>query len=154
MEFSFDSTQEQVISFELLPNDWYEAMIINSDVLQNNAGTGRYIKLEFEIVSGKYQNRKIFTNLNIEHPNANVAAFGRSDLTKICRAIKVEKLFDTCSLHNLPMMIKVAVAADKGRNNELRNVIRDYKAKGEVTPEMGMPVPANTVENVAPWARQ
>ena len=47
----------------------------------------------------------------------------------MCRAVGITQLNDTAQLHNLPMLITVAL----DKKDPTRNVIKSYKAKAAAT---------------------
>ena len=64
--------------FQPLPEGKYEAVIADSDVKQTRNGSGRYVQLEFEVVSGEHKGRKVWGRYNIENPNADAVRIGRA----------------------------------------------------------------------------
>ena len=67
---NFDAeTVEPSVPFEAIPAGKYIAVITASDMKDTRSGNGRYLQLEFEITEGEYAGRKVWTRLNVEHPN-------------------------------------------------------------------------------------
>lgn len=57
--------------FQPLPEGKYEAVISDSDVKSTRNGSGRYVQLEFEVVSGEHKGRRVWGRYNIENPAAS-----------------------------------------------------------------------------------
>ena len=60
MDVKFDGTEET--GFNLIPNDWYEAEVTSIREKISKAGN-EMVEVEFVIASGKYERRKLWTNL-------------------------------------------------------------------------------------------
>lgn len=56
-------------SFAALPVGEYRAMISSVTDKENKKGTGNYLSFELEIIEGKYENRKLFDNVNYKNTN-------------------------------------------------------------------------------------
>ena len=67
--------------FQPLPEGKYEAVISDSDVKSTRNGSGRYVQLEFEVVSGEHKGRKVWGRYNIENPSADAVRIGRADFS-------------------------------------------------------------------------
>ena len=117
-----------------IPAGKYVAVIVDSEMKDTRAGTGRYLQLEFEIMDGEYAGRKLWARLNIENPKAEAVRMARADLSAICRAVNVLTPNDSADLHNLPLVIKVHVRKDKN-TGEISNEIRGYESKAAYRPE-------------------
>ena len=64
--------------FQPLPEGKYEAVISDSDVKSTRNGSGRYVQLEFEVVSGEHKGRRVWGRYNIENPSADAVRIGRA----------------------------------------------------------------------------
>ena len=117
-----------------IPAGKYVAVIVDSEMKDTRAGTGRYLQLEFEITDGEYAGRKLWARLNIENQKAEAVRMARADLSAICRAVNVLTPNDSADLHNLPLVIKVHVRKDKN-TGEISNEIRGYESKATYRPE-------------------
>jgi len=122
-----EQQEEMRDGFEVIPAGEYKAAITDSDMLENSAKTGHYLKLEITIVEGPYNGRKIFTNLNLDNPNQTAVDIARAELKSICSAIGKPNAIinDSNELHDQPMTIKVKVEKRKD-NGEDSNRIKGY----------------------------
>ena len=153
---------EPSVEFEAIPAGKYQAVIVDSDMKPNKAGTGEYLQLEFEIIEGEYQNRKVWTRLNLNNPNPDAVRMARADLSAICHAVGVIQPGDSVDLHNLPLTI--TVKCRKTPDGDIVNEIKGYAAKapgsgGAVTPATSaaapqQSAPQGTAPSAPPWARQ
>jgi len=149
----FNANEVQPNSFDLLPAGEYEAVIVASELKPTSAGTGKYLKLQLQILNGEYQNRRLFDNLNIDNPNAEAVTIARGTLSAICRSVGVLTPHDSSELHNKPLRIKVKVQPARDGFDE-QNKIVAYKPR--LTGPGPMTAPVQTQQVAAdttgsPW---
>jgi hypothetical protein len=142
---------EPSTGFAPIPAGEYMCVITEEEMKPTRNNLGQYLKLTFEIIEGEYTGRKIWTNLNLENPNADAVRIARADLSAICRAVNVMNLQDSCELLNIPLVIKLAVKRNK-ETDEMENAIKGYKAKADYTPASAPAAPAPQTAK-APWAK-
>lgn len=132
-----------------LPEGRYEAVVTDSSLRENRNGSGNYILLEFEVVSGEYRGRKLWSRYNVRHTNPAAVEIGRSQFAAVCRAVGLVNPRDTAELHNRTLVLMVKCRKRKD-SDELENAIAGYRAK-ESAPASS----ANTQTQAtsAPWAR-
>ena len=145
---------EPSVGFEAIPAGKYQAVIVDSDMKPNKAGTGEYLQLEFEIISGEFKNRKLWTRLNLNNPNPDAVRMARADLSAICHAVNVICPGDSIELHNLPLTI--TVKCRKTPEGDIVNDIKGYgpKAAPETASIPPVPTSATSAPSAPPWARQ
>lgn len=111
---------------------WYEAQITKSELKSTNDKTGKYLSLCFKVLEGEYENRMVFTNLNIVNKSDVAVKIARSDLKKICTACGIEdELEDTTDLHNIPIGIKVSIKEETPQW-PAKNEIKDYCSADDI----------------------
>ena len=146
----FNAAEVQPSSFEAIPTGTYEAVISNSESRPMKSGNGMGFNLEFEIISGECKGRKVFAWITFEHRTSpDAQRIGREQLSAICRAVGVTQLNDTAQLHNLPLLIVVAL----DKNDPTRNIIKGFKAVKSVGAGTAAPQAAPQNQG-APWARR
>ena len=144
----FDAnTVEPTSDFEVIPSGKYVAVITDSEVKKNKAGTGTYLQLTFQVVEGEYKSRFLWARLNLDNPNATAVKIARAELSAICRAVGVLQPKDSCELHNLPVVITVKCKKAKD-GDDIVNEIKGYARKDALS---GKPVQAAT--DTPPWRR-
>jgi hypothetical protein len=140
-----------------IPVGEYRLAITSSEVKPVSTGKGRCLNLELVVLDeGQYKGRKIFTNLNVQHENAQAQEIAQGELSAICHATGVLTLTNSSQLHNKPMLCKVAI---KPGNNgyDPKNVIKSYKPAdgsavvGSVAPAAAA---APVAANAPAWARK
>ena len=123
----FDATHvDPTVDFENVPAGRYNAEITDSDMRDNNKGTGEYLWLEFTILDGPYAGRKLWTQLNLVNPSTQAVEIAQRELSAICHATGKLRVQDSIELHNIPLEVNVKV-----KNNPEygpQNIIRGYKA--------------------------
>ena len=144
----FDANQVEPSSdLDPIPAGKYLAVITESEMAPNKAGTGHYLKLTFQIIEGQFKNRLLWTRLNLDNPNATAVQIARGELSAICRAVGVLAPSDSVELHNLPLVIHVK-CKKRTDTGEITNEIKGY-AKKEAAKGQPQQAPSNT----PPWRR-
>ena len=145
----FDANQvEPAADFEPVPAGKYPAVITDSEMKANKAGTGHYLQLTFEIIDGPCKGRRLWSRLNLDNPNAMAVQIARAELSAVCRAVGVLAPNDSVDLHNLPLVVYVK-CRKRDDTGEITNEIKGYARKES-------PVPANTAppaSSTPPWRR-
>src|SRR5262245_52807200 len=125
----FDANQVEPSSdFEPIPAGKYLAVITESEMKPNKAGTGHYLQLTFQVIDGPYKGRNLWARLNLDNPNAQAVQIARAELSAICRAVGVLAPNDSVELHNLPLVIHVK-CKKREDTGELGNEIKGYAKK-------------------------
>jgi len=110
-------------SFDVLPAGEYQAIVENSDYVENKTGTGRILKLTYQIIDGPLKGRKIFENLNLENTCAQAQEISRKALNSLSLAVGISTVIkDSSELHNRPLKIDVTVKEDSqyGKQNRIK----------------------------------
>lgn len=147
--FSFDATSVAPAqkSFGPLPNGTYECVINNGDIKATKAGTGEYLELEFQVISGEHAGRRVWERLNINNPNKQAEDIAREQLAGLCMALNIPKLSDTDELLDIPVNVYIEI----DRKEPDRNRIRGYSSAGAPAPA-ARPAPAQAPAAAAPAA--
>lgn len=126
---AFSSGQyEPMTDFEPLPPGKYQVVIEKAEVRDTKAGTGRYIWLEMIVVNDpKFNNRKLWTNINIFNPSTQCVEIGLRVLEALRQAANVSALEDSSQLVGCSVVAHVKVK--DGQNN-----VRTYSAIQQVQP--------------------
>lgn len=144
----FDASEvEPSTGFEPLPEGKYTAIITESEEKTTRRGDGSYLSLKFQIVEGKYQNRTLFANLNLDNPNKVAVDIARADLSAICRAVGVLQPQESAELHNKPMVITVK-CKKRDDTGDIQNNISGYSKVGGSTESAEY-----ESESKAPWKK-
>jgi hypothetical protein len=136
--------------FEPLPEGPYLAVITDSEMKDNKAGTGQFLKLTFEVQDGPHKGRKLWAQLNLHHPNETAVRIARAELSAICRAVDVMAPKDSSELHDLPLVIKVR-CRKREDNGDITNEVKGYSRQEPARPEAAALAPSK--KNGKPWAR-
>lgn len=133
---------EPATGFSPLPKGFYKAMIDESSVEPTKGGDGAFLKLRFVIVDGPFNGRTVYSNMNIQNPNKKTVDIALAQLSAICKAVNVvtgPQGFESSSLHNQPLIIKVKI--DKDDYNQIMEYMSfaDLQAKHpEDAAQMGL----------------
>ena len=131
--------------FTPLPDGWYNASVMKSEIKQTNAGDGTMLKLEF-VLDGSdgpgFKGRKVWTNLNLINKSAKAVAIANRDRAALCAAVGLPPdIGDSEQLHYKPLQIHVKVKPASGQY-KAGNEVKGYRALGAQ--------PAGAVEEAAP----
>ena len=153
----FDAqTVEPNDSFDPISNGDYLCIITTSEMKPTKAGDGAYLELELQVIEGPYQGRKLWDRLNLNNANETTVKIAKGTLSAICRAVGVLQPTDSCELHDLPLVAKVA-CKKRDDTEELTNVIKSYKKRDavettSVAPSQA-PVTTAAASSTPPWKR-
>lgn len=107
----------------VVPAGEYPAIMIESEKVATKANDGHYLKTQWQIVKGEFQNRRIFCNFNLWlNPSKEVAIqIGKGQFSECCRAVSVLNPKDSSELHNKVCMVKLKIVKDDqyGDKNEI-----------------------------------
>lgn len=127
----------------VLPRGRYNAMITASEDKPIKSGTGAYLQLEFTITDGPHANRKVWSRLNLDNPNATAVDIAKRELAAIYQALGVTKATDSAELHDKPLVIEVAIETKDGNeNNRIKAYMRANGAAPATKPAVAKPAPA------------
>lgn len=115
---------DQYQGFEPLPAGEYKVQITDSDIVTPKSGNGSMIKFTYEVIADpRFDGRKIFDNIIIEHSSADAERIGKQKLNTICALTGVKSLKDTAQLHGKAMSLLISVKDNQG---EKQNIIKKY----------------------------
>lgn len=133
--------------FDVIPAGEYDVVIVGSKVEPTKNKDGKLVNLEMQILTGEYQNRKLFDRLNLWNKSEKAVQIARGTLSAICRAVNVLTPKDTSELHNKPLKVKVVVKDDPqyGPKNE----VKAYKPRN-AAPQPAQPASQPAMAGSAP----
>lgn len=125
-----NTTESAQKGFETLPNGWYNAHITETEVANTKSGTGLILKLQWEVVDGEHERRRVFQNINYANENPKAEAIGKGQLKDIMDAIGyTELLTDSDVLLHQVVRIKVGLEKPKAGYDD-KNKIMQVKPYG------------------------
>jgi hypothetical protein len=145
----FDANQvEPTTAFDPIPAGKYVAVITESEMKANKAGTGGYLQLAFQVIEGEFKGRFLWARLNLDNPNATAVKIAKAELSAVCRAVGVLAPKDSTELHDLPLVIHVR-CKKRPDTGEIGNEIKGYAGKEPPAP----PAAPATASTTPPWKR-
>lgn len=118
--------------FELLPPDWYEVMITEAKVEDNNAKNGKRLSFELTVTQEKFNGRKVWGGFNIDHPSAKAVEISLRELAQLAIVCGVPRLKDSSELLDKVFLAKIEVEPASNGYKE-KNVYKNAKALGSKT---------------------
>jgi hypothetical protein len=110
-----------------LPAGEYRATAIKSDWKATKSGSGKYAEITWQVLDGSHKGRMLWTRLNLDNPSATAVEIAMKELAAICKAAGVEKIRDTIELHDIPVIITVAIE-NRPDTGAASNVVKGYKS--------------------------
>lgn len=104
-----ENNNESMADRTPIPAGDYVAQIIKSEMKATKAKTGHYLSLHFKIIHGDHINKLVFTNLNLDNPNAIAVEIAVKELNSICQALDLIGVEDSAELHDKPLVISVKI---------------------------------------------
>ncbi len=153
----FDAnTVEPSSDFEPIPAGKYLAVVVESEMKANKAGTGHYLQLTFEVIDGPFKGHYLWARLNLDNPNATAVQIAKAELSAVCRAVGVLAPNDSTDLHDLPLVIHVK-CRKRPDTGEIANEIKGYSPKASLAeatpPTKPAAASANGKPTTPPWKR-
>lgn len=144
---SFDATAHDTSprEFENIPEDDYDLEVEASEIKDTTDGTGKRLALTFRVLSGEYENRKIFGGINIVNKSAQAQEIGQKELASLCRAVGLTVIEDSEELHFKAFRAKVGLSKARtvnGKTYDPRNEIKRYYYPDEGDVPESKPAPA------------
>ena len=144
---NFNATEiSPATTLEAIPAGRYQVVITDSELKMTKNGSGSYLELTFEIISGEYAKRRLSSRLNIQNSNPTA----QRELSAICHAVEVLQPQDSSELHNRPLTVVVRCVKNP-ESGELQNEIKGYAAPARSVAPASTTPPAGA--GSAPWAR-
>ncbi|MCH9735901.1 MAG: DUF669 domain-containing protein [Actinomycetia bacterium] len=115
---------KELDDFSAIPAGQYVGKIIESKDVENKAKTGSYLKLTFQVTEGEFKGRKLWTNLNLDHPTAEAVEIAERTLASIIKACGKVVIEDSEEIHGIEMELKVtekAATPNYPASNEIKN---------------------------------
>jgi len=155
----FNADDHESGSFEPLPAADYLLMGTKTEWVKTAAGTGEFLKFDFEVIDGEHKGSTVFARLNLKNPSAKAVKIANGQLADLCRAVGVLRPQDSSELCNKPFVGKVSLEpySDRDGNQRYSNDIKAYMASSGAAPAAPAkgPVeePAAAANSSPPWKR-
>ena len=137
----FDANQYEAQSFDVLPAGEYDVVIVASSVEQTKSGTGKYLKLELQVINGQFKKRKLFDNLNLWNQSQQAQTIARGQMSAICRAIGNLTPKDSSELHmkKIRCKVKIEKSEEYGDSNKIvgYRLVRPARQRATATAAAG-----------------
>lgn len=127
-------------AFSVLPAGDYPVIITESKMKATKDGTGQYLELKMQVLSGSHQNRIVFDRLNLQNKSEKAMQIAKGTLSAICRAVGIMTPQDSSQLHNKPLIATVKVRKDP--QGDMQNDVKGYKAATGGQPAQQQSAPA------------
>jgi hypothetical protein len=139
--------------FEVLPKGKYNVIVSDTEMKQTKSGDGWYLEVEYTVLDGEYEKRRVWSRHNISNPNAKAEQIARQELSAICHSVGMLKITDSVELHDRPLMIELGIEKNKQNDSDVNHVRAWMAAAGGTTPSQPKPAaPAAGAKAPPPWA--
>lgn len=135
------------------PAGEYTMQIVNSDVRTTKSGTGQYLWLEFDILSGPVRG-KFWDRLNYINESPKTVEIANRQISAICNALNIVALDDSDKLHMKPLRVqlKVTERADGSLQNSAKYLPLNAAAPAPAAAAPSAAAPAASSQK--PWERK
>lgn len=124
----FDTEQRD---YSELPNGIYRLEIEASDVTPTKDGRGTVLKTTNRVIEPVlYEGLKLFVNYNLENPSVAAQEAGQRQFASLCRAIGIDQVEDSESLHFVAYTAKVRLGKPSKETNS--DGTPKYPARAEI----------------------
>ena len=134
---------------EPVPNGKHKGHIVASETRPTKEGTGQYLWLEFEIIDGEHQGRKLFDRLHLANPKPQAVQIAEQRLSALCRAVNKLQPQDSEELHFIPLIAVVRVRPPRD-GYDATNEIRGYEPLTGAAPATSKPAAAAPASGETP----
>ncbi len=131
-DYEVPTAEPETRDFDPLPAVEYAAQIIDSDIVDTKSGTGRMLKLTWEVTEGPFERRKFWQQINYRNQSAQVQEIGRKQLDEITYSTGITRLTDTQDLHFKPCHVRLKIKPGDGQYAP-KNEVVFVKRLGAVT---------------------
>lgn len=132
INFNTADAPEPDNNFAPIPAGEYPMRVINSEMRDTKAGTGKRLVLEIDITDGPQQGRKLWQGFNLVNPNPQAVEISQRQLAQLCLAVGKVAITDSDELHMQEFIGKVKVTPAKD-GYDAGNEIAQYKPKEGAT---------------------
>lgn len=150
LNFNASEVAPQQSGYEPRPAGEYTMQVVNSDMRTTKSGTGQYLWLEFDILSGPVRG-KYFERLNLFNDNAKAVEIANRQLSAICNAIGLMTLQDSEQLHMKPL--KVVLKVSESKDGSLQNTAKYLPLNAAPAAAAPAPAAAAPASAAKPWER-
>ncbi len=157
MTYDFDAFDPEQVpdrpDFELIPNGTdVVAVIDKSEMKPTKAGDGHRLALEWVIIEGKYENHRLFNNLNLDNPNPKTVEIAEADLADICKACGLRKVSSHEELRGIPCIVRVGIEP-ASNGYDAKNKVKSIKPVSEA-PKVAKVDHAEGGKKPSPWGKK
>ncbi len=115
--------------FSVLPAASYRFQITACEKKTGKTSGVDYLSVELTVVDGQYANRKLWVNLNLWNPKADVKQRAEEEMSDLCHAVGILKPTGPQDFVNRTLVGKVKVRTNK-ESKEQENQVTKYEADG------------------------
>ena len=112
-------------TFEPIPAGRYLCLIKQTDQKDTRNKTGKYVEVEFEVMKGNFQRRKLWARLNVHNQSAEAQRIGREQFNALKLAAGKERVEATEELHGKLVVCIVAIEdGNRGPQNQVTGFLQ------------------------------
>lgn len=154
--FNANAVEGDVRDFSPLPNGKYNAVIVKTEMGQPNQKGTEQLKIEWEIIDGPHDSRKVSNWVTVACPSSKDAQdIGNRFLKNVCESVGLAGFSDTDDMCGRQHVIDVGQRTDLNDKTKVFNEVkRCYPAGTAVTAQSSAPVASKpTAQTVTPAAQ-
>lgn len=109
-----------------IPAGDYRVACIKSQWKPTQSG-GQMLEFTWQVLEGPHARRMVWSKLNLQNASAQAVQIARSELSAICKAVGVTKLTDSVQVHDIPVVVSLAIEPPQN-GYAASNKITSYKS--------------------------
>ena len=109
-----------------LPGGDYEVWPIEAEMKTTKAGTGKFIRVVFEVLDGPHKRRKLWQNFTWINPSEKAQEIGRGQFSAMCKAMGMAGIVDDTSEILQKRVIATVAVVESDWNGKDENKITKY----------------------------
>ena len=110
--------------FAPLPEGDYQVVIADCKEKATKDGTGKYLEIAMQVVSGEYAGRKAFDRITLRNKSQQAEGIGRAQLSSFCRSTGCMQPRSTSDFMGKTAAVKLGL--DKDDKGVIRNIVKGW----------------------------
>lgn len=117
----FNPAEHEDAEYDILPPGVYRMCFTGAEWKDAKSGNGRYMNLTAQALDDSHNGTLVWHILNLENTSKAAVDIAKRDLTKILRALHLDKFEVWEDLFELPFLAQVVIDEyDGGQNNKIK----------------------------------
>lgn len=136
MSFDLTGVESSTMDYQPLPTGIYKLVIDEAELKDTKAGTGQYINVRYEVVSGDWKGRKLWNMFNVKNPNPQAVEIGMQQLRSMIELSNKPKMLQFSDVSKLcGLQVWAQVKIDGENRNKIHYFVEKDLAEEQLAPK-------------------